>query len=144
MHGRSHAPMTLHPDRLFSSVGTCGTNTPAEVKKFQQMVLNAGDQQTTGRTLKVDGLCGQSTIEAIRWYQRLLKMPPSGLIAPTDSFFMQALCHTLSPHWRPRNASGPLYVHEGQLTFYREGSDYITAVEPFRQKGHPDFSRILH
>ncbi len=144
MNGRSHAPVMLHPDRLFSSVGTCGTNAPAEVKKLQQMVSNAGYRQSTGRTLKVDGVCGQGTIDAIRWYQRLLNMSPSGMVAPTDSFFMQALSHALSPHWRPANTSGPLHVHEGQLTFDREGADYITAVEPFRQKKYPNFSRILH
>ena len=34
MKGRSHAPMVLHPDRLFSLVGTCGTNAPVEYVAF--------------------------------------------------------------------------------------------------------------
>ncbi|WP_261643410.1 peptidoglycan-binding protein [Erwinia mallotivora] len=144
MKGRSHTPVILHPDRLFSSVGTCGTNAPDEVKKLQQMVSGAGYRQATGRTLKVDGQCGQSTIEAIRWYQRLLNMSPSGLVTPVDSFFIQALSNAITPHWRPKNTSGPLRVHEGQITFDAEGSDYITAVEPFRQNRYPNFTRILH
>ena len=111
MTGRSHGPMILHSDRLFSSVGTCGTNAPAEVKKLQQMVSGAGYRQATGRMLKVDGQCGQGTIEAIRWYQRLLNMSPSGLVTPVDTFFMQALSNAISPHWRPRNNTGPLLVH---------------------------------
>nr|WP_276551330.1 peptidoglycan-binding domain-containing protein [Erwinia mallotivora] len=65
----------------FYSVGTCGTNTPTEVKKLQQMVSNAGYRQFTGRALKVDGVCGQDTIDAIRRYQRLLNMSPSVLVA---------------------------------------------------------------
>ncbi|SQK72299.1 Uncharacterised protein [Tatumella ptyseos] len=144
MTGRSHAPMTLHPDRLFSSVGTCGTNAPAEVKKIQQLISGAGYRQSTGRTLKIDGQCGQGTIEAIRWYQRLLNMSPSGLITSVDTYFIQALSNALSPHWRPRNTRGALRVYEGQITFDAEGSDYITAVEPFRQHRYPNFSRILH
>ena len=144
MTGRSHAPMTLHPDRLFSSVGTCGTNAPAEVKRIQKLISGAGYRQSTGRTLKIDGQCGQGTIEAIRWYQRLLNMSPSGLITPVDTYFIQALSNALSPHWRPRNTRGALRVYEGQITFDAEGSDYITAVEPFRQHRYPNFSRILH
>ena len=144
MKRRSHAPMTLHPDHLFSSVGTCGTNAPFEVKKLQQMVAGAGYLQATGRTLKIDGQCGQATIEAIRWHQRLLNMSPSGLVMPVDTFFMQGLANASNPYWRQRNANGPLNVEEGQLTFDAEGADYITAVNPFRQQQYPFFSRILH
>ena len=144
MKGRYHEPVILHPDRLFTSVGTCGTNALSEVKKLQQKVKAAGYQQATGRLIKIDGQCGQATIEAIRWYQRLLNMSPSGLVTPVDTFFMQALSQALSPHWRPRNISGPLHVDEGQITFDAEGRDYVTVVEPFRQSSYPYFSRILH
>lgn len=63
MTGRSHSPGILHSDRLSSSVGTCGTNAPAEVKKIQQLISGAGYRQSTGRTLKINGQCGQATIE---------------------------------------------------------------------------------
>ena len=144
MEGYAHDPKVLHSDRPFSSVGMCGKNVPSDVKKLQQMVIRAGYQLATGRTLKVSGQCDQSTIEAIIWYQRLLNMSPSGMVSPVDTFFMQALEKALSPHWRPRHTGGSLHVHEGQITFDSEGVDYITAVEPFRQKRYPNFSRILH
>ena len=90
MATRYHPPLTLHPDRLFSSVGTCGTNDPDEVKKLQRMVVDAGYQQATGRVLTINGQCDQATIEAIRCYQLLLNMHPSGLVKPTDSYFIEA------------------------------------------------------
>ena len=143
MSTRFHEPVMLNTDKLFSSVGACGTNTPTEVKKLQRMISLAGYQQATGRTLKVNGHCDQSTVDAISWYQHLLNMSPSGLVMPVDTYFMQALSHVLSPHWRPRPHSGPLNVNEGQITFDAEGVDYLTAVEPFRQRRYPNFSRIL-
>lgn len=144
MKGHTKDPMILHAERLISSVGACGKNTPTDVKKIQKMITGAGYQQATGRTLKVSGQCDQATIEAIFWYQRLLNMSPTGLITPVDTFFIQAMENALSPHWRPRHSHGPLHVHEGQITFDAEGVDYITAVVPFRQYRYPNFSRILH
>ncbi|WP_336981401.1 MULTISPECIES: peptidoglycan-binding protein [unclassified Cedecea] len=138
-----HEPMLLHPSRLFSSVGTCGTNASEDVKNIQKMMLDAGYQQATGRHLRINGQCGQQTIEAIRWYQRLLNMHPSGLVHPVDSAFMVAL-ENAAPGWRPRHQHGPLRVMEGQITFDAEGADYVTAVAPFRQHRTPYFSRILH
>lgn len=84
------------------------------------------------------------TDQAIAWYQRLLTLSPTGLIHPTDSFFIQAMENAYSPGWRPQHTSGSLRVSEGQVTFDSEGIDYITAVEPFRQQRYPSFSRILH
>jgi len=140
---RYHDPMVLHPNLVFTSVGTCGTNQPEEVKKLQRMVMNAGYQQATGRELEISGKCGQDTIEAVVWYQRLLNLSPSGLVGPTDSWFTEAL-KEMSPHWRQRQPNGPLHVHEGQITFDAEGHDYITAVVPYRQHRAPFFSRVLH
>lgn len=71
-------------------------------------------------------------------------MSPSGLVHPTDTWFMQALQEDTSPHFRPKHRGGCLSVRQGQLTFDAEGVDYITAVEPFRQRRYPNFSRILH
>lgn len=34
-------------------------------------------------------------------------------------------------------------MNEGQITFDDEGTDYITATEPLRQRRYPNFSRIL-
>ncbi|WP_279022959.1 peptidoglycan-binding protein [Gibbsiella quercinecans] len=129
--------------RLTSSVGTCGTNTPDEVKAVQQLIDNAGYQLATGQTLAINGRCDKTTTEAIRWYQRLLNMSPNGLIQPTDTWFIQALNEANAPHWRPKHSGGPLRVQQGQITFDAEGVDYITAVAPFRQKRYPNFSRIL-
>ncbi|MEW5291705.1 peptidoglycan-binding protein [Erwinia papayae] len=144
MKGHTMAQGAIYPGRLSSSVGACGSNAPADVKKLQQMISDAGYPLSTGRRLIVDGRCGQGTIEAIRWYQRLLTLSPTGLVMPVDTFFMQAVSRALSPHWRPRNTIGPLHVHEGQITFDAEGVDYLTAVAPFRQSHYPFFSRVLH
>jgi hypothetical protein len=138
-----HEPILLAPARLFSSVGTCGTNAPGEVKKLQDLIRNAGYHSATGRNLAINGQCGQETIEAIKWYQRLLNLQPSGLVHPLDSAFMEALDNA-KPYWRPKHLRGPLTVHQGQITFDAEGVDYVTAVEPFRQHRTPLFSRILH
>nr|WP_241622416.1 peptidoglycan-binding protein [Rosenbergiella australiborealis] len=108
------------------------------------MIINAGYQLSTGRTIRVDGVCGPETEQAVIWYQRLLTLSPSGLVHPTDSFFMQAMENAYSPGPRPQHTSGSLWVSEGQVTFDSEGIDYITAVEPFRQQSYPSFSRILH
>jgi len=140
---RYHDPMVLQPDSLFSSVGNCGTNQPEEVKKLQRMIMNAGYQQATGRELEINGKCAQDTTEALVWYQRLLNLSPSGLVGPTDSWFIAAL-KEMSPHWRPRQQNGPLHVREGQITFDAEGHDYLTVVEPFRPHRTPYFSRVLH
>jgi len=140
---RYHDPMVLQPDSLFSPVGNCGTNQPEEVKKLQRMIMNAGYQQATGRELEINGKCAQDTTEALVWYQRLLNLSPSGLVGPTDSWFIAAL-KEMSPHWRPRQQNGPLHVREGQITFDAEGHDYLTVVEPFRPHRTPYFSRVLH
>lgn len=129
--------------RLSSSVGVCGTNKPDEVKAIQHRINTSGYAQITGRILVVNGHCDVPTVEAIRWYQRLLNMSPSGLIQPVDTWFMKALDEASSPHFRPKHKGGPLSVPQGQLTFDAEGVDYITAVEPFRQARYPNFSRIL-
>ncbi|GAA3915794.1 hypothetical protein GCM10022405_46170 [Gibbsiella dentisursi] len=92
--------------RLTSSVGTCGTNTPDEVKAVQQLIDNAGYQLATGQTLAINGRCDKTTTEAIRWYQRLLNMSPNGLIQPTDTWFIQALNEANAPHWRPKHSGG--------------------------------------
>ncbi|EOZ7937379.1 peptidoglycan-binding protein [Cronobacter malonaticus] len=136
-----HGPCVF---RLTSSVGSCGTNDPKEVKTLQQQLVAAGYSLATGRPLHPDGRCNPDTVEAIRWYQRLLNMAPSGLISPTDIWFMEAIEQATSPHWRPQNVAGPLRVSIGQITFDAEGTDYLTAVAPFRQNKYPFFSRILH
>ncbi|MFZ4832449.1 peptidoglycan-binding protein [Rouxiella sp. Mn2063] len=136
-------PLGPHIFRLSSSVGSCGINNPDEVKAVQNLITNAGYLQATGRTLVVNGHCDIATTEAIRWYQRLLNMSPNGLIQPTDTWFMLALNDAAASHFHPKNSGGPLIVHQGQLTFDAEGVDYITAVEPFRQRRYPNFSRIL-
>lgn len=138
-----HEPMLLNPALLFSSVGTCGTNAPEDVKKIQRMMTQAGYQQNTGRSPGVDGQCGQLTIEAIRWYQRLLNMKPTGLVHPFDSAFIEAL-NSAAPGWRPKHQRGPLTVQEGQFTFNCEGVDFVTATVPFKLQRYPYFSRILH
>lgn len=134
-----------HIFRLDSSVGTCSTNEKKEVKKLQLMLEAAGYTLSTGRPLPVTGHCSTDTIEAIRWYQSLLKMSPTGLVQPTDIWFMEAMQNASRTEWRPKHSGGILTVKEGQLTFDYEGVDYITAVEPFRQPARmPWFSRILH
>ncbi|SCC25502.1 hypothetical protein [Kosakonia oryziphila] len=35
-----HEPMLLHPSRLFSSVGTCGTNASEDVKNIQKILVD--------------------------------------------------------------------------------------------------------
>jgi hypothetical protein len=129
--------------RLSSSVGACGTNNPDEVKALQSLIKNAGYSQATGRVLTINGRCDSATSEAIIWYQRLLNISPSGLVQPTDTWFMQALNEAGAPHFRSKHKGGPLLVPQGQLTFDAEGVDFITAVEPFRQRRYPNFSRIL-
>ena len=143
MARKYHDPMVLHPDRLFTAVGTCGTNQPGEVKKLQRMVMNAGYRLATGRRLAIDGHCGQQTIEAIRWYQRLLNLSPSGLVTPLSVYFMDSLT-AMSPHNQRRETGGLLRVSAGQFTFDNEGRDYVTAAVPFRAMPVPWFSRVLH
>lgn len=130
--------------RLISSVGDCGANDPKEVQKIQQKLIDAGYVVATGRSINPNGRCDVDTLEAIRWSQRLLHLTPTGLINPTDIWFMQALEEVTTPNWRPKNVSGSLHVSIGQITFDAEGTDYITAVAPFRQQKYPFFSRILH
>jgi len=137
---RYHVPRIF---RLTSSVGACGTNNPNEVKSIQRMINDAGYQFATGRTLPTNGQCDTATTEAIRWYQRLLNLSPSGLVQPADTWFIRAISEATTPGWRPSNTSGPLRVSQGQITFDAEGTDYITAVEPFKQRRYPNFSRIL-
>lgn len=129
--------------RLGQSVGNCGSNDPEDVKKFQKTISNAGYELATRRALNINGRCDFETIEAIRWYQRLLGISPTGLLHPTDAWYMR-LQKSLSPHWRPQHTVGILNVAEGQITFDAEGIDYVTAVEPFRQHRYPFFSRVLH
>lgn len=136
-----HEPRVL---RLQSSVGVCGVNYADDVKTLQVMMMEAGYQAATGRSLKADGQCNNETNEAIIWYQRLLTMSSSGLILPTDQWFSEALKNASQPVWRPRVTSGPLQVREAQFTFDNEGADYITASDPFRQQHYLWFSRILH
>lgn len=138
---RYHKPRVY---RLKDTVGVCGTNNPEDVKELQQMIMGAGYQLATGRTISENGICGPQTEQAIIWYQRLLSLSPDGLVHPTDSFFIKAMENAYSPGWRPQHTSGSLQVSEGQVTFDSEGIDYITAVEPFRQQHYPAFSRILH
>lgn len=143
MARKYHDPMVLHPDRLFTAVGTCGTNQASEVKKLQRMMMNAGYRLATGRRLAIDGHCGQQTIEAIRWYQRLLNLSPSGLVTPLSVYFMDSLT-AMSPHNQRRETGGLLRVSAGQFTFDNEGRDYVTATVPFRAVPTPWFSRVLH
>lgn len=135
-------PLVLRPDTLFSSVGTCGANQPPEVKKLQQMIVHAGYPLATGRRLDINGNCDPQTIEAIRWYQRLLNLSPSGIVSPLDSWFLTALAKMSTPLPRVRTP-GSLHVRQGQITFDAEGHDYITAIPPFRSHRTPYFSRIL-
>ncbi|ELY5938686.1 peptidoglycan-binding protein [Cronobacter malonaticus] len=130
--------------RLQSSVGVCGVNYADDVKALQELMMKAGYQTATGRSLKVDGICNNETKEAIIWYQRLLTLSRSGLVQPFDQWFIEALKNASQPEWRPRITSGPLHVREAQFTFDNEGTDYITATNPFRPHPYPWFSRILH
>ncbi|EMA8637098.1 peptidoglycan-binding protein [Cronobacter malonaticus] len=136
-----HEPRVL---RLQSSVGVCGVNYADDVKALQELMMKAGYQTATGRSLKVDGICNNETKEAIIWYQRLLTLSRSGLVQPFDQWFIEALKNASQPDWRPRITSGPLHVREAQFTFDNEGTDYITATNPFRPHPYPWFSRILH
>ncbi|HAU5432092.1 peptidoglycan-binding protein [Cronobacter malonaticus] len=136
-----HEPRVL---RLQSSVGVCGVNNADDVKALQELMMKAGYQTATGRSLKVDGICNNETKEAIIWYQRLLTLSRSGLVQPFDQWFIEALKNASQPEWRPRITSGPLHVREAQFTFDNEGTDYITATNPFRPHPYPWFSRILH
>ncbi|WP_342320586.1 peptidoglycan-binding protein [Kosakonia sp. BYX6] len=138
----SHHHARIH--QLKGTVGSCGANYPEDVRAIQKMINNAGYRLATGRTVGLNGICDPETEQAIIWYQRLLTLAPTGLVHPADSSFMKALVNAHSPGWRPRNTSGSLSVNEGQVTFDSEGVDYITAVEPFRQRSYPNFSRILH
>lgn len=138
-----HQPVVLHPDRLLTAVGVCGANQVSEVKKLQRMVVDAGYRLATGRRLAVDGICGQQTVEAIRWYQRLLHLSPSGLVTPVSVYFMSAL-NAMSPANQPREAGGLLRVSAGQFTFDNEGQDYLTAAVPYRAVPARWFSRVLH
>ncbi|ELY4601048.1 hypothetical protein C3E80_16505 [Cronobacter malonaticus] len=137
----SHIPRVF---RIKQSVGLCGKNDPQDIKILQHQIIDAGYSFITGRTLRPTGMCDADTTEAIRWYQRLLNMSPSGLINVTDIWFMQALEAIANYSWRNVHTSGPLTVGDGQLTFDAEGVDYITAVVPFKQQRYPFFSRILH
>ncbi len=131
--------------RLSSSVGECGFNDPDEVGKLQQKIKIQVTHLLLVVQLILMGDVPADTIEAIRWHQSLINMPASGLVHPTDIWFMEALENATAMRWRERPTGGPLLVQEGQLTFDYEGVDYITAVEPFRQPARmPWFSRILH
>jgi len=130
--------------RLKGSVGSFGTNCPEDVKMLQKIINNAGYQLATGRAISINGKCGPETVEAIIWYQRLLTLSPTGLVHPVDSAFMQALGNVFTPKQRVQYTSGSLFVHEGQLTFDLEGVDYITVIDPFKQRSYPNFSRIIH
>lgn len=136
-----------HKPRIFSltgSVGTCGSNNSEDVAKIQENIIEAGYSRNTGRSIKRDGKCSADTIEAIRWYQRLLNISVTGLVNPTDIWFVEAMENASSSR-RNHSSNGVLSVKEGQLTFDYEGIDYITAVDPFRQPTRmPCFSRILH
>lgn len=136
-----HEPRVLH---LQSSVGVCGVNYADDVKALQELMMKAGYQTATGRSLKVDGICNNETKEAIIWYQRLLTLSRSGLVQPLDQWFIEALKNASQPEWHPRITSGPLHVREAQFTFDNEGTDYITVTDPFRPHPYPWFSRILH
>ncbi|MBP2169612.1 hypothetical protein J2125_002804 [Erwinia toletana] len=61
-----HDPMVLNPHRLFTAVGTCGTNQPEEVKKLQRMIMNAGYQQATVSVEKYLLLCDVLALKNIR------------------------------------------------------------------------------
>ncbi len=136
-----------HKPRIFSltgSVGTCGSNNSEDFAKIQENIIEAGYSRNTGRSIKRDGKCSADTIEAIRWYQRLLNISVTGLVNPTDIWFVEAMENASSSR-RNHSSNGVLSVKEGQLTFDYEGIDYITAVDPFRQPTRmPCFSRILH
>lgn len=137
--------MTPKIFRVRASVGSCGTNHPEDVKALQVAIINAGYKLATGRTLNADSRCSLETIEAIRWYQRLLNVSPSGLIQPTDIWFIEAINNAASQRSLPAQKGGLVSVNEGQLTFDAEGVDYITVVEPFRARtSYPYFSRVLH
>ncbi|MEN3753806.1 lysozyme family protein [Mangrovibacter yixingensis] len=136
-----HQPMVF---KLIASVGQCGTNDPKDVEKIQTALIDAGYNVATGRNLAANGRCSVDTIEAIRWYQVLLSMSPSGLIQPVDTWFLKAISGAGNTLRNPHKA-GTLTVREGQFTFDNEGVDYITAIDPFRQPLRmPYFSRVLH
>ncbi len=106
------------------------------------MIVHAGYLLATGRRLDINVNCDSQTIEAIRWYQRLLNLSPSGIVSPLDSWFLTALGKMSMPLPTARTP-GPLHVRQGQITFDAEGHDYITAIAPFRKRRTPYFSRIL-
>ncbi|EKY3118253.1 peptidoglycan-binding protein [Cronobacter turicensis] len=131
--------------RLLAPVGLCGTNNSEDVRSLKKVIDKAGYAFFTGRGIGADSICNHETIEAIRWYQRLLNLSPSGLVQPTDTWFMKALNNVASWGPLPVEKGGILIVNEGQLTFDAEGIDYIRAVVPFRARTtYPYFSRVLH
>ncbi|EPR9086585.1 peptidoglycan-binding domain-containing protein [Cronobacter dublinensis] len=77
--------------RLTDSVGACGTNNREDVAKIQKSIIEAGYSRNTGRNIKSDGKCSADTIETIRWYQRLLNISVTGLVNPTDIWFLEAM-----------------------------------------------------
>ncbi len=60
-----HEPMLLNPALLFSSVGTCGTNVPEDVKKIQRMMTQAGYQHNIGRSSATPSTKGM--LQLRRW-----------------------------------------------------------------------------
>ncbi|ELY3760355.1 peptidoglycan-binding protein [Cronobacter universalis] len=131
--------------RLSAPVGFCGTNNPEDVRLLKTAINKSGYTFFTGRSIGADSICNHETIEAIRWYQRLLNLSPSGLVQPMDNWFMMAINNAASPGSLPVQKSGILIVNEGQLTFDAEGIDYIKTAAPFRGRNtYPYFSRVLH
>nr|WP_237654144.1 peptidoglycan-binding domain-containing protein [Cronobacter malonaticus] len=65
--------------RLSGSVGACSSNNSEDVAKIQENIIEAGYSRKTGRSIKRDDKCSADTIEAIRWYQRLLNISVTGL-----------------------------------------------------------------
>lgn len=94
--------------RLKGTIGKCGTNNPDDVKAIQKMIIGAGYHLFTGRTIKANGVCDSQTEQAIIWYQRLLTLSPTGLIYPTDSFFIQAIENAYTAGRRVQHTTGSL------------------------------------
>lgn len=96
--------MSYYPARIFrlnDSVGAFGANNPEDVKRLQQMIIDAGYNTITHSHIRVNGRCDDETKAAIVWYQRLLDMSPSGLVHPRETWFFAMFSRAISPHWRP-------------------------------------------
>lgn len=102
---------------ISASVGHGGRNVPDDVRQVQSLLVEAG----AAPPLTVDGLCGEQTVRAIRWFQEhVVRMAsPDGRIDPAgptwtalsqrSALSPEELCELRKRHVDPR-------VKENELT----------------------------